>query len=196
MKEVTAEVFLKDVDKHQMKTLHDTGLYRHLLFKRPNSGTYWFEIVTWPHRIAITGDMGDFVFTRVEDMFRFFRSEKLEINIGYWAEKITAEQIHGGRKKFSIESFIKNFTRRLREYHDVPEGEELPEELEQEYHDVLHAEDEYEAVTAIRQSKDGYDLSEDLFRQSEEWDYSFQWLLFAIVWGIQQYDKFKQEASK
>lgn len=86
----TAERFVRDVASHQMTVLHDDGLYRHLRFKDPNHGFYWFDLVTWPGKLAFTGDFDGFVFSRLTDMFEFFRSNGNEhgINPGYWAEKI------------------------------------------------------------------------------------------------------------
>jgi hypothetical protein len=75
VKEITEEVFLKDVEKHEMKVLLDNGLYRHLRFAATGqySWNQWFEIITWPGKLAYSGDMGTYVFERIEDMFEFFR---------------------------------------------------------------------------------------------------------------------------
>ena len=70
--------------------------YRHLLFRQPNSGNMWFEIITWPDSLMIRGDMGSWSFSRVQDMFTFFRSDQLKINPSYWTEKIDSESRFGG----------------------------------------------------------------------------------------------------
>jgi hypothetical protein len=79
--------FLKDIANHQLEILLDNGVYRHLRFKaNANSWNMWFDVVTWPGFLAYSGDMGCFVFTRIADMFEFFRSNKadgLPINQGY-----------------------------------------------------------------------------------------------------------------
>jgi hypothetical protein len=111
----TEETFLKDVSKHTMAVLLDKGVYRHLQFKDNGSNVMWFDIVTWPGFLAYSGDMGCFVFSRLKDMFEFFRTrprdEKLDalhINLGYWAEKLEAVDRCGrepGAKQFSPEIF-------------------------------------------------------------------------------------------
>lgn len=83
------ERFQADTAKHAMTVLHDDGLYRHLRFRRPDTSIYWFDVITWPGNLTIRGDMGTFVFTRLDDMFEFFRSGT-GINPGYWGEKVTA----------------------------------------------------------------------------------------------------------
>lgn len=91
--------FQHDIREHVMQVKLDNGVYRHLHFRRPTSFAYAFDIVTWPGYLAITGDMGAAVFTRLHDMFQFFRAaeawqqenqDRLYINPSYWAEKCTA----------------------------------------------------------------------------------------------------------
>lgn len=89
-----AERFRKDTAGHEMTVLHDDGLYRHLRFKAPERGSYWFDIVTWPDILAIRGDIDGYMFTRVTDMFEFFRMHRtprdgrLESYPHYWSEKV------------------------------------------------------------------------------------------------------------
>lgn len=86
------ERFEADTAKHELTVLHNDGLYRHLRFRQPDTSIYWFDVVTWPGNLTIRGDMGTFVFTRLEDMFEFFRGD-VGINPGYWGEKVTAGEI-------------------------------------------------------------------------------------------------------
>lgn len=87
----TAERFKRDTAQHVMTVLHDDGLYRHLRFGNPGSSFYWFDIVTWPGSLAFRGDMdGGYIFSRVTDMFMFFRrnGNSHGINPHYWAQKL------------------------------------------------------------------------------------------------------------
>jgi hypothetical protein len=94
------ERFQRETATHRMTVLHDDGLYRHLRFRahhlcndaeyRPTSSFYWFDLITWPGALTINGDCGTFAFSRVTDMFEFFRS-KYGINPQYWAEKVRGE---------------------------------------------------------------------------------------------------------
>lgn len=73
---------------HEMTILHDDGLYRHLRFRSPDRGAYWFDLVTWPGCLAVRGDFGDgFTFARQSDMFAFFR-EPGGIDPDYWSQKL------------------------------------------------------------------------------------------------------------
>jgi len=83
--------FQADTANHTMTVLHDDGLYRHLRFKAPGNGFYWFDLVTWPGALSITGDVDGYTFRRMEDMFAFFRmSSSCGINPHYWQEKVVA----------------------------------------------------------------------------------------------------------
>lgn len=87
--------FNSNTDKHQMTVLLDEGLYRHLRFKDPHSPFYWFDLITWPGFLTVTGDMGTYTFARLRDMFEFFTGY---INSDYWAEKLQ-NGTSGGRQQ-------------------------------------------------------------------------------------------------
>lgn len=124
--------FRADTARHQMEVLQNNGLYRHLKFSNGGSSVYRFDIVTWPGYLAITGDMGASVFTRLPDMLDFFRSaqrknespETLTINSGYWAEKCEAND--GEKKKFDealFEQVVRDhFDSYMSEQDDEAEG--------------------------------------------------------------------------
>lgn len=84
--------FAGDTAEHQLTVLRDDGLYKHLRFAKPGTGMYRYDLVTWPGYLTFCGDMGTLVFSRVEDMFSFFRSNpdrpRHRINADYWSEKI------------------------------------------------------------------------------------------------------------
>lgn len=128
------EQFLKNIATHEMSILMEQNTYRHLRFKRPQSGIYWFDIVTWPGYLAYSGDMGCFVFKRVHDMLTFFRGKRreghLDINPQYWAEKLRAVDRDG--REGSFEEYSEAKMRQNIEEHvqtwidefDVPHDEE------------------------------------------------------------------------
>lgn len=87
--------FPRDIAEHKLTVKHHDGLYRHLYFGRPGTGTMSFSITTWPGHLAYTGDMGDYVFCRLDDMLQFFRTDRAP-NYGYWAEKVVAQDKSDG----------------------------------------------------------------------------------------------------
>ena len=113
----TAERFGKDIAAHEMTVLHDDGLYRHLRFKAPAAGFYWFDLITWPGSLTVNGDMGSFAFSRVDDMFTFFRHDR--INPGYWAEKIRAGS---GIKQYSEDLFKQLVAEHIEDYAEEHPG--------------------------------------------------------------------------
>jgi hypothetical protein len=87
-----AERFQRETANHEMTVKHDDGLYRHLRFRDPKYGSYWFDLITIPGALIFQGDGETFAFRRIEDMFEFFRSPVGRINPGYWAEKLTSDR--------------------------------------------------------------------------------------------------------
>lgn len=97
MSECTMERFLDDVAKHEMTVLADQGNVRHLSFRAPGTVIQHFNLTTWPNHLCVSGDMGTYVFSRLEDMFDFFRENK--INPGYWHEKLKANCTFAGSRQ-------------------------------------------------------------------------------------------------
>lgn len=201
--------FFNDTAKHEMTVVLDAGLHRHLRFGRPGTSIYHFNIVTWPGYLAITGDMGAAVFSRLPDMFQFFRAsatwqaenpDDLSINPSYWSEKCDAND--GEIRVFSKECLKDLVTARYEEFLADVEDEKFQEEREcpdlwtaiQEQ--VLEAESVESAITAI----DGFDASDTAypdFKFMDPWElgsnltgytFHFIWRLYAIAHAVRAYD--------
>lgn len=180
------QTFLNDVSGHKLTIFHDDGVRRHLRFKQPDSGNMYFDIITWPWHLCYCGDMGTYVFSRIEDMLRFFRltDGPIRFDAHHWAEKCQAHDRSG------VEEYSADIARKaLGEYLD--DCEASPEVRQA----VIDAElDSYadDGESAFRSrvfefDHDGFqvDLSEHNLR---EYTYRFIWCCYALVWGIRQYD--------
>lgn len=187
----SAARFAADTAKHQMTVLHDDGLYRHVRFKAPGTGFYWFDLVTWPGRLAFTGDMDGYVFARDPDMFEFFRSDRYGINPAYWSEKVD-----GGRdrtKSYSEDKFRQLVTKYVTDYEDDFPGVKAAvqtELLDNDCEDLGHEEAARGALDAF-----AFGAGEAKFRFADTWewdfrdyDWTFLWACHAIQWGIGEYD--------
>ncbi|WP_420032313.1 hypothetical protein ACN2WE_05470 [Streptomyces sp. cg28] len=187
--------FARDTAQHGMLVLHDDGLYRHLRFtsNRNGYGEYWFDLVTWPGRLAMCGDVGDgYIFTRHPDMFEFFRAgRRWGINPHYWAEKLG-----GGRR--SVKEYSEDLLRQLvveRFVEDARWGG-VPAGTGKALRTWVLNEDLTDEHTARNVVEDfafkGYE-----FKDVWEWDFhdyddTFLWSCYAITWGIAQYDKVRK----
>lgn len=197
MREPTGETFLNDVANHHAEVLLNNGVYRHLRFKeKSGSWNMHFSIVSWPGYLTICGDMGTWTFSRVVDMFDFFRDDKLRINPDYWGEKVK-NGTHGGRdntKSFSAEAFGERLLEQLQNYYSF-EGDELGDISEAVKDEVLRDDWYCDLIIAARDFtytfKSGKRFRFDTCElpDGKEYDYHFIWCLYAIVWGIQQFDK-------
>ena len=192
-----AERFGKDVAQHVMTVEIDNGVHRCLHFGRPGSGVYSFRVVTWPGHLYIGGGCGDFVFSRLTDMFEFFRSDHGRVNLGYWSEKLQASAARAGYEKYSERVFREAIEQRLTDWID---GEDLTaeqiEELREQVADKVLAwasDGEYAAHTAARDFRfNGDEVFTDFWETDlKEYTYGFVWACHAIVWAIAQYDAAK-----
>lgn len=194
----TEQSFLTDISRHEMTIFRDDGVNRHVKFSRKGSSTYRFDLITRAGYLCYTGDMGMYVFRRLDDMFEFFRTDRndfnynqtggLSINKGYWGEKLEAVDKCDGYKEFSLDKFRAN----VREYLKGEKvSKEAWEEIKFELLDV-HFENGYEAYDAVyRFDFEGVSFPDFFEYSSEEYSYRFVWCCYALVWGIQQYDNAK-----
>lgn len=199
--------FLNDVSSHEMIVIRNDGANRHIRFKRPQSSTFWFDLITWPGTLCIDGDMGTYVFRRLEDMFEFFRTDRacgqkdgrtLFINPGYWGEKLQSVAIHGGYKEFN-QGLFKDAVKR--EFDAWAESEEPTDEAKDALWEDLTdqvlsraGDGSHEAVKAAIEFEpaDGETLFEmrDFYdHRLESYTFHFIWCCYAIAWGIEKYDE-------
>lgn len=198
---LTAESFLADVAKHNLVIKINEGLYRHLHFSKPRNSYLWFDIVTWPGCLTIRGDMGTWIFSRVEDMFTFFRSNKLAINESYWSEKLlNGTSSHGARwsaQEFDEEHFRKTLIDHLTNHYDL-QGERLvavTKDLNEQMN-FCSGQGQHAFLQAAYDFKShGFEFECCELPSGMVYQYQFLWCLYAIVWGIQQYDALRPQES-
>jgi hypothetical protein len=195
-KKSTKERFISDTANHELSVVMDDGIHRNLKFSKPNSSDMHFNITTWPGYLCISGDMGCFVFSRLRDMFEFFRNDKLETNLGYWEEKIQAETLYGsGAKSWSSDSFQKSMEEIAKDWKQYAIDDELDpefieEELERFKGELFDKGSEHEAYSAMGdwdEAEHGISFC-DYESSNTEYTFHYRWCCFAIVWAIQQYD--------
>lgn len=190
MYECTEERFLKDVKDHKMTIISDAGTNRHIRFRDPGTTDMMFDLITWPGHLCYTGDMGSYLFSRVEDMFKFFRPPKdhkgLYTNTGYWSEKCLAAGTNDGISEYNAENAKQTIK-------DMLVDHEAPKVTIDEIEHILGEADEGEPE--IRLAIDDMQFDEDgIFNDFWETNlhirpYRYVWCCYALAWGISVYDK-------
>ena len=201
----TQEQFDRDVSEASLEILLENGLYRHLRFRPPKGGVRWFDIITWPGKLVITGDCETFTFARIEDMFEFFRAGGSRINPDYWQEKIV-----DGRDRAQGFDWDRFRAEALAEFDQAKadaEDHELRAEARRDLENELDEADpdKWGSVQLLREyvyRPGGYgtpayfyfDLSESP-PDGMGWDYHYIWCCRAIAWAIQKYDEHKEASN-
>lgn len=184
------ERFARDIATHELTILRNDGVYRHLQCRRPGTGCMGFDIVTWPGYLAYCGDMGEFMFTRLTDMFDFFRNDSRRINPGYWSEKCCATDKADGIEQWSVDRFREAVLSDARCALELEDDEPLPDDAKEELRELLEAEDEWDCVARIRDfSSEQFDFSDFFEHDCKEYTARFLWCLSAIVWSIAKFDE-------
>lgn len=210
----SCEQALKDLAGHEMHVIKDDGLNRHIRFKRYGSSVYWFDLVTYQGALVIDGDMGTYVFRRIDDMFEFFRTDrvegKLRINPSYWGEKLAATANFGGHTEFDEDRFaevIKEYlVRWMKDNRDDTSKDQRRELWDAVHDEVLDLEDDKDGNRKVHAA---YGFNHRVSREFGEfyfqdlWEYNFQrytyhyiWCCYAIAWAIELYDQTKAAEQK
>jgi len=197
----TKERFLNDVKDHELTIFKDEGIYRHIRLSRPGSSVYRFDLLTWPGYLCVTGDMGCWTFSRTEDMFEFFIMDETDfnksniINPHYWEEKIQSISRFGGPvKEFNEELFRENVKNIVERYYE--DNEEKKIECLEEVEDSIfrYIDDNHPAIVYDKLyyfEFEDFNFSSE-FPSSEVYTLYYIWILYAIVWGILEYNKAKE----
>lgn len=200
--------FLSDVAQHQLEILQDDGTRRHLKFRMSRGGLMYFDLITWPGHLCITGDCETYVFSRVEDMFEFFRSPKgdpRDINPGYWHEKLQTPRKMDLGKEFDQDAFKAAVIRDFRGWFEGRLGgdgeysyfnrRECWEQIKDEVFGAME-DGEHAAHAAVYSFRFGRFHFQDFWEHNtQRYTYHFIWCLYAIVWGIARYDEAKAKAA-
>ncbi len=205
MYECTDEQFLDDVKTHRMEIIQDNGLFRHIRFERPDDRYHMhFTLTTWPCHLCVTGDMGTFVFHQIDDMFNFFQLKRLAERpketvfkkTAYWAEKCICEDRYIHLQQFDRDRLRKAVKDAFDAHFEAPESEAANHCWKKLEWEVLDAENGWGAnQKALDFDQDGFKLTDFGENNLESFTYQFIWSLYAIAWGIEQYDATKSPAQ-
>lgn len=202
-KELDLTRFMREVEKHELTVNLDNGLFRDLTVKDPDTLAMHFNITTRPGFLMYSGDMGCFVFERLDDMFQFFRSEndQYSINPYYWSEKLQAVdgRRDAGYQEYSSEQAKAELQEWLGEHigsldHDEDDYSEKMNEAAEAVKSVDYS-DEYAFVAAVRDwhpdSAGGMDLTDFDYPSVMKYTTRYLWACYAIVHAIKLYDQAK-----
>lgn len=208
MQEEVLKHFEREVNLHKLHIFKDEPGFRHLRFKTAGTSCYYFDLVTWPGYLCMTGDMGTWTFCRTEDMFEFFRSKDGHINPGYWSEKLEAGSgcpRDTLAREWDEAKFCKVLDERYQSWFEDNKPDSgashaaanaFAERLSvvQATIDAMKQAGsyEFEACAAYGNTRDPEDILCDIWEHDfKKWSHHFIWACYAIAWGIQKYDTHK-----
>lgn len=188
--------FTEQIAEHEVSILRDDGLYRHIRCRRPGTYSYAFDIITWPGHLCYTGDVGCYVFSRLPDMFEFFRAKNTAIvDRQYIAEKTLAVDKPDGLRHFSERLFRAAIEDDFKTY---------AEDLDEDARKALWSEIEDDVLARVPEGRDeavraAMDFTHNrrsvftdfYFHNLDEFATRFWWCCYAIPWAINKYDAMK-----
>lgn len=201
----TLESFLKNVASHELTVNLDSGVYRDITIQRPGCSEMHYNITTRPGHLMFTGDMGDFIFQRTNDMFGFFRPQSGHyINPGYWKEKVEAgvvSEFDLDTANSSVQGYLTNFLEDL-DLSDPEDREKSKKALEavNDFISGTQGSGEFDFWNEINSwdadEAGGLDLVDFFEAPTTKSTFHYIWCCYAIVHAIKLYDEYKaQEQS-
>lgn len=196
--------YADDTTNHELTILHDEGLYRHLRVKKSGSSSYWFDVITWPGNLTITGDMGTYSFAREQDMFPWFGYDRAAINPQYWSQKLQAADKNTGVREYSREVLIEAIREHLTGGWTVLDEDALAE-VRRDVDEKLLDEDGYHGYdTSTEQGAhdalnryagpNGFEFVDAWEWDLTEYSYQYLWCCHAILDAIRRYRAVKTPA--
>lgn len=207
---------LIDTAHHRLEILRDDGVYRHLRMQQPGTSFYYYDIITWPGYLTVTGDMGTWTFSRTRDMFRFFGAWDGQINTGYWSEKLEAGAGCSARELLAKEFDDDEFCESLKGYFSgcLDDNETSDTDIDDDCDDEddisgsekavireivrelcsVNFSNEHDAYQAVYDADwpegwSAWDICDGLAFKT--YTSHFRWILFAITWAISKYHNTK-----
>ncbi len=180
----------RDLAEHTITAKYRAGLYGHWRCQKPGTSNLYFDVVTWPGSLCLTGDMGDYLFQCTEDMIGFMRSVcagRDSIDYRYVAEKCVA---HDGRlKEWRHELFEERLAERL-EGLGGGERAQVVKKLTEIRDEFAIYEAEHDGMKAMYES--GLWDSSDL-PDCRTYTFHFVWCVHAIRWFCRQIETAKAQ---
>lgn len=188
------EDFARHIVGAEMRVIKDEGLHRHLHFRLPSHHT-WFDLLTWPGQLCITGDMPEaLVFARTQDMFEFFHGNSTPshpINPQYWAEKLLIPGRARAVESYDEDLYLAKVREWIAEHAEAMEAEEAADFRREAEADLLNEEvlghEETARGALDRFTHNGLRVHEPWEWSLKGWDWRYLWSCHAIVWGIERY---------
>lgn len=202
-KEPIADRFQRDITDHTIEIRHEDGVYRHVVFKRPDTVCMMFSLTTTPGRLIYAGDMGCFVFERLFDMFEFFRDKNERPrapNFSYWHEKLVAV-CRDGSMEHDADSFRENLQTYVTDELSDDDRAQVTEFIDSvvetfseqgpdvAYREVCEFSIDSPKARRIQFFQDFYEHSDKVYTLR------YEWACHAIQWGIRVYDGSKLKVT-
>lgn len=182
--------FEGDTKNHHYVVEHDDGAMKCILAKAYSTSAYWFRVVTWAKTLAISGDMGCFVFSRHSefDGTKLFRGDAATTgDIQYIAGKVIASSnpVH----EFDLERSVTNL---MVDFGDVL-GDKA-DEFKEWFDSVSHGDE-----GGFRDAVENFEVDSEIAISCDwpeccvhSFSEHFVWCVLAIIKTIQEYDKTKK----
>lgn len=185
---ITYEKICEELSKHKINRVAGTsGSHEgRWMCRNPEIGHNWFEITCWTGYLVMTGDRGEYAFSRRDtNMIGFFKGNGHGDCLDYVREKLQAADVRGDVSGFSLRKWRETLEDELIDCPNNYEGED-EENRTRTLQDLIDNAPESldEAYELLRDELEWHDDLPDLTDYSD----SFVWAVRAIAWFARYVD--------
>lgn len=175
------ELSAKAFANHKIEQRLDECMFRSWRCTKPGTWIYGFDITTMPGTLVITGDIGELIVQRAEDMIAWASGSVRSID--YFAEKVPRSMETG---EFCVE-VAKEFLSELRQ--DLKRDRELDDESREKIAELMQILDgdeigDFPAELYLSGLIDGCDMP-----NLKNYTSNFLWCREALIWFLENLDK-------
>ncbi|OOF58290.1 hypothetical protein [Rodentibacter genomosp. 2] len=121
--------FLESIQKHQLTVIENSENVKIFRFADPNTISLSCTIIYAANTCTITGDMGHFLFGRVQNAYNFFLNNPAVFSFGYVSEKVLAQDTSVGLYYFDGDLAEKSIKEIISDYREETDEERNLEKL-------------------------------------------------------------------
>lgn len=170
---------VKNFANHKIEQRLNQGMFRSWRCKADATWAHGFDITTMPGTLIVTGDIGELIVQRADDMIAWARGSVHSID--YFAEKVPRSMQTG---EFCVE-VAKEFLSELRQ--DLKRERELDDDKKEkiaELRNILDGDEiaDFELTLYLSGLVDGCDMP-----NLKNWTSNFLWCREAVIWFLENW---------
>ncbi|OOH92163.1 hypothetical protein BMT54_01165 [Pasteurellaceae bacterium 15-036681] len=186
--------FLNDIKNHKITVIENSEHSKIFKAMRADGSICQsFTVIYADNKAIITGDMGHYVFGRLQNSYGFFLNNESAFNFGYVLEKLLAEDKFNKAERYDSTQAEETIKSIIQEYRESLDEDDCQDDLNELEDSLEHIDFDSEIEVAAWL----YSLTDESAEIFEEYniddftvlDYRFIWCVYGLIWATREFEK-------